>query len=388
MTAASAFSPDNPNLQIAWDSTSLSNLMTCPRYYQLVNLKGWGGSKVDLEFGGFAASGFEYYQKARLAGMTREEAEVVGLTYLFKATWPDGGAMWGGSYQDQWRCEGDVPFKNAAGRRAKCPYSHKDGKGGFLWWPAPAPDVCSCGGTIQSQRNYVPGDKYKNRESLIRLFCWYVEDQPEAMDDGLKPYQFPDGRAAVELSFSMPLPFKAMGWDTEPELGGRPPVYGPYGPNFILCGHIDYIGDFGGELFVVDNKTTTKSLNQKFWDSYSPNVQFDTYDLAGNLLFPDLPIRGIMIDAASVGVTGASFGRHIYYKTEAQREEHLHTIEYWIRVAEQLVQTYGDKDWPMNKRSCWNCPFHGICDKDPKQRDMWLKANFTQHERWNPLQER
>src|SRR5690606_221916 len=138
--------------------------------------------------------------------------------------------------------------------------------------------------------------------------------------DGLAPYAFPDGTPAVELSFKLPLPWQNA-----------------YGETYVLAGHLDYIGTFGSELFIVDNKTTTHSLTAKFWSSYSPHMQIDTYDLVGSVLFPDLPLKGVLIDAAQTLQGGSKFMRKPFYKTEAHREEHLATLEFWIKQAEQYA---------------------------------------------------
>lgn len=362
----SPFSTGNPKLQLAWDATSLQAVQFCPRYYQMVHLEGWSGVTIDLEFGGYAASGWELYQKSRLAGDNRDTAQLKVLRFLMETTWLGDGRQWGGVYEDQWRCTGTEPYRNAKGNRAKCPYSHKG-----MWFPQPQPDagICGhCGSPLEVSRNYMPDHKAKNRQTLCRTLMWYIDEQPEDMSQGLRPYAFPDGRPAVELSFKLPLPYRT-----------------PYGENYLLAGHMDYLGQFGTELFIVDNKTTTHSLTQHYWQGYSPHMQMDTYDLVASVMFPDLSIRGVMVDAAQVMANESRFGRHPYYKTETMREEHWKTIEFWIKLAEQFAEA---GYWPMNKRNCWLCPFANVCNKPPEQRERFLKADFAKREPWNPLVER
>lgn len=364
------WSPSNPNLQLAWDSTSLQSVQFCPRYYQYAHLDGWKGSSVDLEFGIYAATAWEQYQKLRLAGKTRADAQREVLADLMKATWLGNGKQWGGRYEEQWRCTGldaegnPVPYRNSKGNRAKCPYSHA---GAFF--PMPAPYICGeCGAEIETVRNYLPGDSAKNRQTLVRTVAWYIEEQPEELSEGLRPYAFPDGTPAVELSFKLPLPWQS-----------------PYGENYILAGHLDYIGVFGPEMFVVDNKTTTKGLTAKFWNGYSPHMQVDTYDLVGSVMFPDLPLKGVMIDAAQTLAGGSRFARKPYYKTEEHREEHWETLKFWIKQAEQYAEA---GYWPMNKRNCWLCAFNRVCQLAPSQRPGVLAADFQKGPRWDPLHER
>lgn len=360
----SKFSEGNPTLQRAWDSSSLQDLMFCPRAYQYTQIEGWRGPSTDLEFGGYIASALEFYQKARLKGASRDEAQLQTLDFALTQTWLGDDRQWGGSYEAVWACEGTTKYRNAKGNVAKCPYSHK-GK----YFPAPAPDVCGeCGSGVKTLRLYQPDNQIKNRLTLIRALVWYIEDQPEELTDGLYPFTFPDGTPAVELSGRLPTP-----WTT------------PAGEPYILAFHLDYIGKFGEELFITDNKTTSHALNAAFWQGYSPSMQLDNYDLFGSLLFPDLPIRGVMLDAIQVSANSVRFGRHPFYKTESQREEQWKLIEWWIKQAERYAE---EGFWPMNKRNCWQCMFKGVCSKPPEERAKWLAADFVKREPWNPLKER
>lgn len=359
-----AFSKTTPKLQLAWDATSIKDVQFCPRYYQHTHLEGYRPDSVHLDFGGFIATGFEKFQKLRLNGATQDEAALAVVRWALEATWNDDDTQWGGRYETMWKCEGTEKYKNSKGNRAVCPFAFKN-----AWFPGDAPDICvECRSGIKSERIYLPNDNAKNRQSLIRALIGYAYDQPENLDDGLKPYVFPDGTPAVELSGRLPLPFTSV--------AGEP---------YILTWNFDYIGDWGSELFVVDNKTTSKTLDSKFFATYNPDTQFDTYDLIASLAYPALDISGTMVDAVQVIVSGVEFGRMPYYRNEKQREEHLRDIEIWIKQAE----TYALMDyWPMNKRNCWLCPLKGACSLSPEKRPAFLKANFERREPWNPLQVR
>lgn len=379
MPAPSPFAAENPNLQVAWDATSLKSLMTCPRKYQYEILQGYRGSKVDLEFGIFFAEAMEEFLKAQLRGLSKEQATLAAVTKALEisgeyelsanATASHGpGAStdfipWGGTYEEMWHCLGTEPYKNKKGNKAKCPFSHK-GK----WFMGEGPSVCGeCGSATISDMRYLPTNPAKNRKTLLRLVVWFCDEQVELGGVGIQPYQFPNGKPAVELSFKIPLPF------TTP--GGQP---------YILAGHMDSIKQLGDELFVADNKTSKNALSSVYWQQYSPNVQVDTYDLAGSLLFPDLPLKGVVIEAAQTLVHGARFGRHEFRRTEAQREEWLNEIGYWLKMAEKYAK---EEYWPMNRSACFSCQFKKVCSRDPAMREQSLKADFTVN-KWNPLEER
>jgi hypothetical protein len=389
----SAFSKVNPRLQLAWDASSLKNYQFCPRSYQMQNLEGWQSPGVDLDFGRYIADGFERFQKARLGGKSIDDALLEVVRWALEATYYEAeyctlgvgceesgvcyadaheqpehcgrqDTQWGGRYETMWKCEGTEPYKNAKGNRAKCPFAHEK-----FWAPGDPPDICTtCRSGIKTERLYLPGNSAKHRKNLLRALVWYGLDQPDDINDGYRPYVFPDGTMAVELSGRIPLPFKST-----------------HGEAFMLTWNFDYIGQYGSELFITDNKTTRKTLNSQFFQAYNPDTQFDTYSLVGTLAYPGLEIQGTMVDAVQVMVGGIEFGRHPYYKTEEHHEEHLGDLEEWIRDAERSAEA---GYWRMNKRNCWLCPFKEVCSLAPSQREGFLKSNFTKQPVWDPLKVR
>ena len=367
MTARSnMWSETIPGLQVAWDATSLKALMTCARYYQLWGVEGWKpkASSVHLYFGGYYASAVETYKKARLAGASKTDATLAAMRWAIENTWigDERGNFgpWGGHYDEQWRCTGTELYRNARGNRAKCPWSKA-----HSWFPSPAPGTnCGeCGSPLHSERQWVSDDPYKDRYTLARAIAWYCDDQPEDLAAGLSPIKFADGTPAVELSFVMPLP-----WQT------------PAGEPYLACGHIDSISAFGDEHLVTDNKTTMKTLGEHYWKQYKPNVQFSWYDMIGSVLYPDLGIRGIAVEAAQMLVSGVKFGLKVIYHTEAEREELWRDVEWYLRAAERYAR---ENYWPMNRAACFACDFNGICNKSPEQREAYLEAGFEKRE-WNP----
>jgi hypothetical protein len=356
------FSPVNANLQIAWDATCMS-AMNCPRNYQLSILQGWRKTSVHLDFGGFVADGFETYQKARLDGKARDQAILIALRKVLELSWNDDGTQWGGYWEEQWKCDGTKPYKNAKGNKAKCPYSHKR-----MWFPPPAPDVCGeCGAGIVSALNYCPDHSTKHRVNLARAIVWYGLDQPEALEDGLHPYKFPDGTPAVELSWRVPMPTQS-----------------PYGDTYLLCGHFDYIGQYGSELGPVDNKTTKYTLGSSYFKGFAPSVQFDTYDMVAPILFPDLDFSWVAIDALQILTDTIRTGRHFYRKSQDQRAEHFKSISWIIGQAEQYAQA---DYWPMNKSACAMCSFKDVCTLPPEDRKDKLHTDYITSF-WTPLDNR
>lgn len=354
----SPFSLAHPKLQIAWDSTSLRALMFCPRYYELTILEGWRGSTVDLEFGQLVHGSLEAFDRARLNGLGVAAATQAALRWAVENSGTyegDAWRTWGGVWAPLWRCT----HKPGKGKK-KCPYAHA-GK----WWPVPAPVVCGqCGSPIQEEVRWVPDDPVKNRNTLIRLVEWYCSEQPET--GGVQPYRFPDGTQGVELSFRLPLPFTTG-----------------TGQRYLLCGHLDGIAVFD-EHYVRERKTTKHGLTKTYFDGYSPDIQMDIYDLAGNVMFPDLGIKGVLVEAMQTQVGGCRIARQVLYRSNAQREEFLADLGVWLVQAERFAEA---GYWPMNRASCRMCGLKGICSMEPAARERALEAEF-QRKPWNPLETR
>jgi hypothetical protein len=203
-------------------------------------------------------------------------------------------------------------------------------------------------------------DKIKNRRNLIRTIIWYLE---EFKDDPAKTVILSNGRPAVELSFRFEI---------------------PDAPDFLYCGHMDRIAEFGGDRFVFDYKSTKRALYTEYFAQFTPHNQMTGYTLGGKITFKE-PVAGVIIDAAQVGVTFSRFSRGSAPRDDETLAEWLSQTAYWVKLA----ATYASENfWPLNESSCdkyFGCPFRPVCSKSPRQRDIWLKADYV-HRLWDPLQ--
>lgn len=148
----SSFSSSIPNLQIAWDSTSLGTFKECPRkyFYTMILGRTSHAENVHLVFGAHYHAALERYDHGRSAGMDHEAALHVAVRYCYEAT-----------------------VKRLPG-------------GKFVPWNS--------------------DDKNKNRWTLMRSVVWYLE---QFKNDPLRTIQLDNGKPAVELSFRYETNFSA-----------------------------------------------------------------------------------------------------------------------------------------------------------------------------------
>lgn len=211
-----------------------------------------------------------------------------------------------------------------------------------------------------------PDHKYKNRDFLVRTAIWYLESHK---NDVAKVHILSNGKPAVELSFNFELDW------------GFP------GQPYVLCGHLDKIVNFNDELFGMDHKTTTTTPGPYYFDQFEPDNQMTLYTLACRVIY-EVPVRGIIINAAQVMIDSTRFVRGITYRTQDQLDEWVEDIHYWFsRAVEYAKEGY----WPMNDTACdkyGGCKFRGICSKSPSVRETFLRSDFNAGEKWNPLKVR
>lgn len=301
-----SFSTELPTLQIAWDSTSLSALLECPRKYQLSHIQGWSPrlESVHLTFGILYHGAIERYDHAKASGATHSEAIVAAVRWTLTETW-----------------------------------------------------------NKELRRPWTSDDKHKNRLTLIRSIVWYLTQFAE---DTLETVILSNNKPAVELSFR---------FDSDISFGST---------RYVLCGHLDRVAKFQDLLWINDHKTTKSSIEgDDYFARYSPDNQMSMYAFAGKVIY-NVPVQGVIVNAAQVMVTFTRFRRGFAHRTEAQLSEWYEHTKFYIKQAEKFATA---NFWPMNIKSCGlygGCPFRSICGKDPSVREQWLQAGFKKRV-WDPL---
>lgn len=324
---------DASGVQFGWDSTSIKSVEKCLRFYYYKHIEGWQPKRksVHLLFGGWYASALESYHSYVAKGMDSEDAMVEVVHEALQETW---------QYDSCESCSGT----GQAGPDMTCGECLGEG---FL---------PGTGSPWASDHNT------KTRENLIRTIVWYLDQF--GSDDTCKTVILSDGKAAVEHSFQL---------DAD--------------NGIILSGHMDRVVDFGGRNYVQDQKTTVSTISGRFFDQFNPDTQMSLYTFAGKALF-GIPIAGVMIDGAQIAVGFTRFERGFTYRDEGSLNEWYDDAMYHIERARTATR---ENFFPKNTASCGNyggCEFRHICSRGPAVRDNFLRADFEQQRRWDPLESR
>ncbi len=347
--AAAAPSPflSGTNLQFAWDSTSLGLLKECPRKYFYTIIEGWRSKSesVHLTFGIWFHKGLELYDKFKALGSTHDEATLETLEWLMGETWVY-------AWVAEPSIEGREVLKELPGNdeTGTCPlYQVSVGP----WEPeTPHPN--------------------KSRETLVRSVLWYLE---EYKADPAKTLILANGAPAVELSFRF-------------ESG----LTAPDGTPYMLSGHMDRMVEYAGDNFVMDRKTTGTSPGAYYFSNFNPDNQMTLYTIAGKVVY-DIPVSGVIIDAAQIAVGFTSFARGMTMRTASQLDEWMDGLQQHLAIAEGMALSplsAVERGWPMNEKSCGaygGCVFRKVCSVDRAVRKNYLMTNFEVR-RWNPLETR
>jgi PD-(D/E)XK nuclease superfamily len=321
----SCFIPDT-FIRWAWDATCLGDFKKCPRYYFLKRVEGWtNDTGIHLRWGTEYHKALEDYDRSRSAGVNHNDSMHDTVRALLE------------------RIED--------------------------WQPEPK----------------TKSEELKSKANLLRSVVWYFEHYKP---DPAKTLELKNGKPAVELNFNFSIGISPIYFPSDPSRSIIDDMFIKHDkPTYHLCGYLDRVVDFSGDLYVMDRKSTTTTLNSNYYERYDNDNQMSLYTLASQVLLQS-PIKGVIIDAVQVAVGFSRFGRGFTYRTPDQLEEWLDQTKYYISLAETCaVNNY----WPMNETSCdkyGGCEFRGICGKSPGVRERFLESEFRKEELWNPLRPR
>lgn len=225
-------------------------------------------------------------------------------------------------------------------------------------------------------------DKYRKQESLLRYVRAYCKHySSEGVGEDYSVFVWENGQPAVEQDFAFPI-----------YLPNGEQLLSPSGRPYILCGYFDGLRlNSAGRLVGWERKHTASTLHS-YVNKFEDDGQLLTYALALQILFPDLNIRSIVLDAAQLFVEkDPLFLRREFIFSKDQIEGHLQDLIMWIKLAE--VMAVGEKAnlqgldpcFPRRRQE-WGLfgKWKGICAAPPALRSNYAAAEYEKGELWNP----
>jgi hypothetical protein len=203
----------------------------------------------------------------------------------------------------------------------------------------------------------------KRKDTLALAIVTYCDQF--GINDPIQTIQLANGKPAVELTFRFG---SGIGFDD--------------GEEVEFSGHLDRAASSGPDspVYIVDNKTTGKSINSDYVLQYTPDPQISHYYIGGKVAF-NFQVSGILIDACQVLANAVDLKRFPVGRTASQISEYYQNVE-------ALVHAYDGyrarRYWPMNESACHICPFRrGLCSHDPGVRGLHAKHDFVRRV-WDP----
>ena len=196
--------------------------------------------------------------------------------------------------------------------------------------------------------------------AFICIWDWFgVETDP------IKPFFLENGKAAVEMRFSIPIPVNHP-------VSGDPLFY---------SGRYDLLGLFQDQVYIVDDKTT-KSLGQAWLKRWDLRSQFMGYCWSAKQ--QGLPVVGAIARGIGILKTDINFAESMNTYSEELLDR---WYDQMVRDVRRMVQCWEEKVWGYDFDEACNmyggCPYKVLCRSNPANRDSWLES--FDHRIWDPL---
>jgi len=221
---------------------------------------------------------------------------------------------------------------------------------------------------LRTYGDYEPGDKHRNKtwNRTATAYLTYFDKWP-LDSDYIQIAEFTH-RPSVEFTFALDLPVRHP--DTN-----MPLLYG---------GRVDWIGNFNGSLFCVDEKTTSYFTHN--WASkWTLRAQFMGYVYAAHQ--HGIPITGSIVRGVAMKLTDIEHAEVILTIPNWRLER---WYEQTLRDLERMIQCYETGVWDWNFGDTCNawagCSYEELCRVEDEER--WLSATEWEENTWTPLREK
>ena len=220
----------------------------------------------------------------------------------------------------------------------------------------------------------------------VELFNKYIKAYPRG-SELYEPLIGPDGKPYCEMGFALKLDI------------GLP------GMEIVLVGKIDMIVKRVGsnEIFIVDHKTTNKTLNDDFFSKFNPNNQMSMYIWAARELLGITPVGAIINGIRVYDYKKLSkekqqerlFVRSVTIRTKSQIDERTEQLRHLCRELASKVESKDVSRFEQRTSGCYAfgtrqhaCQYRALCvAHTPKLVEMFIDSGAYREERWFPYEE-
>jgi len=195
-------------------------------------------------------------------------------------------------------------------------------------------------------------DATRTLQTLVRALIWYHEHY---LEDNLVTLPAPDDSDSLEMRFQVPIPTHIADI-----------------PEYSISGRIDRFVSLYDEIYVLDRKTTKKTLNKWYFEPYHHDLQAKIYTWVFRRCF-NIPVEGFMVDAIQTTVGHTAFQRYAVRTSESELDEIEEFLGHTLKQAKEMADK---QEYMPNFASCGNfggCEFLGICGKAPPLRETYLQ---------------
>lgn len=135
-------------------------------------------------------------------------------------------------------------------------------------------------------------------------------------------------------------------------------------------GRFDGIVNVFGEQYILERKTTSKSIGEAFYLHYLPDLQFSAYLWIARQLWPERKIKGILLEGIQLATGWVDFARYPILRSEDELVEIRESLSYYLGRRKSLEGAQM-RNWIKNEANCFGCPFRFFCAQSDALRAMW-----------------
>lgn len=213
--------------------------------------------------------------------------------------------------------------------------------------------------------DHVPMDKKMNKapERVLAALEDYFTRWP-IQTDPIQPYMWDERKPGVEFRFAIPLPIMHP-------VTGNPIIYG---------GRVDLLGLYNGQIFVVDEKTTS-SLGATWGNKWTLRGQFTGYVWAARQT--GLQVAGAIVRGVAFLKTQTNFAESIQFRSQFDIDQ---WYEQLLVDLEEFVTAWKlgryKQDFADGCEGYNGCAFQKFCKSDqPESHTVGYDVI-----KWNPLE--